>query len=334
MPELRKDPIVGRWVVLSEGRSERPSDFDEPLIQDRIDRGPCPFCVGNEGQTPPEVFALRGQGSRSDRAGWMTRVVPNKFPALEKKGDLDPRSDGPYRRMNGVGAHEIIIESTDHDRELSELDVAQVERVLTSCRERFVDLRSDPRLEYILLFKNHGARAGATLRHGHSQLIATPIVPLVVMEELEGSRAHYNGTGRCIFCDLVELERRERGRLVLENGRFLSVEPFAPRFPFETWILPKRHQAAFEEADGEDLAGLASILRSTLRRIRSALDRPHYNYVFHTAPCRDPRLEYYHWHIEITPKQTPIAGFEWGSGFYINPTSPEAAARILREVPS
>jgi UDPglucose--hexose-1-phosphate uridylyltransferase len=330
MPELRKDPVVDRWVIFASGRTLRPSDFGSAAPVENRGRPPCPFCYGNEEHTPPELLAYRDRGSAPNGIGWRTRVVPNKFPALRVEGGLERRGEGIYDRMNGIGAHEVIVESPDHDKELSELPVEDVERILTAYRERMADLKNDLRLRYILLFKNHGERAGASLAHGHSQLIATPIIPQVIAEELEGGRRHFDLKERCVFCDMLDHELRNRKRLVLENDRYVSIEPFAPRAPFETWILPKRHLSAFEEAGQGEYRDLAALLKETLTRIRKALNRPHYNYVLHTAPCREPRLDHYHWHIEILPKRNPLAGFEWGSGFYINPTPPEEAAEYLR----
>ena len=332
MPELRKDPIVDRWVIFSEARTRRPSDYPEAPPEARKGRDRCPFCPGHEAHTPPEVLAYRDHGGPPNGAGWSTRVIPNKFPALTIEGGLDRSGEGIYDRMNGVGAHEVIIESPEHDLELSELKPAQIERVLRAIRDRMADLQNDHRFRYILAFKNHGARAGASLEHGHSQLIATPILPHVLAEELESCERHYQLKERCVFCDIIDQETRDRRRLVLEQDGFLSIAPFAPRVPFETWILPRRHAAAFDRTEDRDWGALASILKETLGRIRCALDRPHYNFAIHTAPCRDPELPHYHWHVEITPRQPAVAAFEWGSGFHINPVSPETAAEYLREI--
>jgi UDPglucose--hexose-1-phosphate uridylyltransferase len=332
MRELRKDPVVGRWIILSSDRMLRPSDFPEP-DPEAANGGPdsCPFCPGHEGHTPPEILAYRDAGAPNG-PGWTTRVFPNKFPALRVEETLERSGEGLYDRMTGVGAHEVIVESPEHDRDLSELEVPRIERVLLAYRERILDLQRDTRLQYVLVFKNAGRRAGASLEHGHSQLIATPIVPRVVAEELEASRAHFRAKERCIFCDMIDHERRDGRRVVLESDRFLAIEPFAPRYPFETWILPRRHRAGYETAEPEDYAAFASILRETLGRIRRALARPHYNYVLHTAPWGGDERDSYHWHLEIMPKRTPAAGFEWGSGFHINPTAPEEAAEYLRGI--
>jgi UDPglucose--hexose-1-phosphate uridylyltransferase len=332
MPELRKDPVVGRWVIIAGERSRRPNDFNGSRPELQNGGKPCPFCVGNEDKTPPEVLAYRPPGSPPNSTGWLIRVVPNKFPALQIEGGLERRGEGLYDRMNGIGAHEVIIETPDHTKEISELPAEQIENVLWAFRDRVVDLKNDSRFRYILIFKNHGEAAGASLEHGHTQLIATPIIPKVVTEELDGSLQHYRMKERCVFCDMIDQELRDGRRLVMENERFVTFEPFAPRFPFETWLLPKNHVSAFEDSQRSEFAALARALKDTLQRINRALNRPHYNFLIHSAPCRDSRLDYYHWHIEIMPKLTKVAGFEWGTGFYINPTAPEEAAQYLREI--
>lgn len=334
MPELRKDPVVGRWVIISSERSRRPNDFNGSRPELSNGGKPCPFCVGNEDKTPPEILAYRSPGTTPNTPGWLTRVVPNKFPALQIEGGLERRGEGLYDRMNGIGAHEVIIETADHQTEFSDLPEGQIENVLWAFRDRVVDLKNDSRFRYILIFKNHGEAAGASLSHGHTQLIATPIIPKVVTEELDGSLQHYRMKERCVFCDMIDQELRDGRRLVMENEHFVSFEPFAPRFPFETWLLPKNHVSAFEDSQRSEFAALARALKDTLRRINRALNRPHYNFLIHSAPCRDSRLDYYHWHIEIMPKLTKVAGFEWGTGFYINPTAPEEAAQYLREIES
>ena len=331
MPELRKDPVVGRWVIIATERARRPSDWNGRNGAEG-EREACPFCPGNERYTPSEVLAERPPGGTANGEGWATRVVPNKFPALQVEGGLDRRGEGIYDRMNGIGAHEVIIEGREHERELSELTIAEITRVLRAYRDRIVDLKNDLRFRYILIFKNHGEAAGATLEHGHTQLIATPIIPMVVQEELEGSLQHFRLKERCVYCDIIDQELRDGRRVVMQNAAFLAIEPFAPRFPFETWILPKRHRSAFEETGDAELPSLAAALKETLGRLRRALDRPHYNFLIHTAPCRDPHLDHYHWHLEIMPRLTKVAGFEWGTGFYINPTPPEEAAQYLRGI--
>jgi UDPglucose--hexose-1-phosphate uridylyltransferase len=333
MPELRKDPVVGRWVIISTERSRRPTSF-VPVSHEKTAHF-CPFCAGNEDRTPAEVYAIRPGGGPANGPGWTVRVVPNKFPALQIEGTLDRRGEGLYDKMNGVGAHEVVIETPEHDRELADQSVEQIEQILNAYRERAMDLHRDKRLRYVLIFKNHGAGAGATLEHPHTQLIATPIVPKILQEELDGARRYFELKERCVFCDIVQQETAENDgrRVVSMTERFVVVEPFAPRFPFETWILPRQHDSSFPVlSDIGELKDLAATLKDTLQRLNRALDRPPFNFVIHTAPVSDGEVEYYHWHLEITPTLTRVAGFEIGSGFHINPTPPEDAAQYLREI--
>jgi UDPglucose--hexose-1-phosphate uridylyltransferase len=333
MPELRKDPIVGRWVIIATERARRPVDFQ--VTHDVPRPGVCPFCPGQEGKTPPEILAHRpsdGPGARRDAPGWSLRVFPNKFPALMIEGDLDRAGEGVYDRMNGVGAHEVIVETPDHTKTFASLTEPEIGAVLTAYRDRLVDLRRDMRFKYVMVFKNHGSMAGATLEHTHSQLIALPVVPKTVVEEMDGAHEYFKFKERCVFCDIVRQEKRERTRLVFENDGFVVIEPYAPKFPFETWILPKHHRAAYEQADVEEYALLANAMRVALRKLHLALDNPPYNFMLHTSPFGAQDNPYYHWHIEIMPTLGKVAGFEWGSGFYINPTPPEEAARFLREL--
>jgi UDPglucose--hexose-1-phosphate uridylyltransferase len=293
----------------------------------------CPFCSGHEDKTPREVYvAGRSPASPPNTPGWRVRVVPNRFPALKIEGDLDRQAEGIYDRMNGVGAHEVIIETPDHGRALKDLSDGELTEVLFSFKARVLDLRNDLRFRYILLFKNHGHLAGASLDHSHSQLIALPVVPRQVIEEIEGAKRHYDLKERCIFCDVVGQERRDRTRLVHENDEFVVFAPYAPRSPFETWIVPKRHESNFEAEPKERLGYCAQALRSTLKRLGAALGDPAYNFMIHSNPLRDAASPSYHWHIEVMPALTHVAGFEWGSGFHINPVPPEEAAEFLRRV--
>ncbi len=329
MPELRKDPVTGRWVIIATDRARRPSDFSREVVAPPTNRF-CPFCTGNEQKTPPEVFAHRN-GSGPNQPGWSLRVVPNKFPVLGIEGDLNRQGEGLFDKMDGIGAHEVIIETTEHAQTLSGMPEKQVEEVLWACRERVRDLKKDYRLRYILIFKNHGEAAGASLEHPHSQLIALPVVPKRVLEEIDGAKRYFEFKDRCVFCDIMRQESKPGLRVVTETDRFLVIEPYASRFPFETWILPRKHESHFEEIDGPTLQNFAWVLRSTLRKIDKVLERPPYNFVIHTAPVQETGVPHYHWHMEIMPRLTKVAGFEWGTGFYINPTPPEEAAKFLRE---
>ncbi len=330
MTELRKDPVVGRWVIISTERAKRPHEFPPEAAPRR--EGVCPLCPGSERMTPPEILAFR-QGGEPNDPSWTLRVVPNKFPALRIEGELGKAADGIYDRMHGIGAHEVVIESERHDIDLFDLPERRFEDVLWAYRERLLDLKKDHRFKSVLIFKNHGAAAGASLTHSHSQLIALPIIPKRVMEEMHGCREYYRFRDRCLFCDIVVQEMDQKVRIVEETGEFLAFSPYAPRFPFETWIVPKRHQCAYEMIEGDQAKGLAAVFRRTLRRLNLALENPPFNFIVHSAPFQERAAEFYHWHIEIMPKLTKVAGFEWGSGFYINPTPPEESAKYLRELP-
>jgi UDPglucose--hexose-1-phosphate uridylyltransferase len=331
MPELRKDPIVSRWVIIAHERAKRPHDF-KGEAQSQAGGGLCPFCEGQEDKTPHEVLAYRDRGTRPNGPGWRIRVVPNKFPALKVEGNLNKRGEGIYDKMAGVGAHEVIIESPRHHISMASLSEDNIREVLWAYRDRLVDLKKDSRLVHGMLFKNVGAAAGASLEHSHSQLIVTPIVPISVWEEMTGALEFFNYRGRCIYCDMVQQELATERRIVLDTTHFTAFCPYASRFPFETWILPKAHSSHFENIPKPGVDDLGTVLRQVLNKLELALDSPPYNYIIHTAPFDHQELPHYHWHIEIIPRLTKVAGFEWGSGFYINPVPPEDAAGFLREI--
>jgi UDPglucose--hexose-1-phosphate uridylyltransferase len=330
LPELRRDPVVGRWVIIASERAKRPDEFRERQGAGASRAVPCVFCAGNEGLTPPEIIALRS--GPPNGPGWRARVVPNKFPALMVEGDLQKRGDGMYDVMNGVGAHEVIVETPRHEVSLTALSDDEVRDVLWLYKQRLLDLRNDFRLAYGLVFKNVGEQAGASLEHTHSQLIVTPIVPLRVHSEIQRCKEYFEFRDRCLLCDMILQELSSGVRLVTDTPNFIAFEPFAARFPFETHLMPKRHVSHFEMTDDGLLPELARCLRSTLARIERAVSRPPYNYLIHTSPLNARPLEHYHWHFEIIPRITRVAGFEWGTGFYINPVPPEHAAQFLREV--
>jgi UDPglucose--hexose-1-phosphate uridylyltransferase len=331
MPELRKDPIVGRWVIIAHERAKRPHDFKSES-QTHTKGGLCPFCEGHEDKTPPEIIAYRERGTRTNGPGWRIRVVPNKFPALKIEGNLNKRGDGIYDKMAGVGAHEIIIESPKHHVSMATLSEDNIREVLWAFRDRLVDLKRDSRLVHGMLFKNVGPASGASIEHTHSQLIVTPIVPISVWEEMTGALEFYNYRGRCIYCDVVLQELATERRIVLDTTHFSVFCPFASRFPFEIWIVPKTHSSHFENIPKPGVDDLGPVIRQVLNKLELALDTPPYNYIIHTAPFDHPELPHYHWHIEIIPRLTQVAGFEWGSGFYINSVPPEDAAAFLRDV--
>ena len=330
MPDLRKDPIVGRWVIIAHERAKRPHDFKGEAQAQRSGDG-CPFCEGHEAETPGEVAAYREDDSAPNGPGWSVRVIPNRFPALKMEGSLEKRGDGIYDTMAGVGAHEVIVESPRHHISMTELDLDTIREVLWIYRDRLVDLKQDPRFLHGILFKNVGSAAGASLEHTHSQLIVTPIVPVSVWEEMTGALEFYNYRGRCIYCDMIRQETETKSRIVCRTDLFTAFCPYASRFPYEMWILPNAHSSHYENIAKASVEDLGTVLSQALRRLENVLDRPAYNYIVHTAPFDHQEQPHYHWHIEIIPRLTKIAGFEWGSGFYINPVPPEDAARQLRE---
>jgi UDPglucose--hexose-1-phosphate uridylyltransferase len=329
MPELRKDPIVGRWVIIATDRAKRPV---APKTDPMPTGGLCPFCEGNEQHTPHEILAYRERNTQADQRGWRVRVVPNKFPALQIEGELNKRGDGIYDKMAGIGAHEVILECPFHEVSMANLSEDNIREIFWVYRDRLVDLKKDPRLVYGMVFKNVGALAGASLEHSHSQLIVTPIVPINVWEEMSGSLEFFNYRGRCIYCDMVHQELASEKRVVLDTPNFLSFCPYASRFPFEMWILPKHHNSHYENLQKNEIDELGTVMKTLLLKLESALDKPSYNYIIHTSPFDTQTLPHYHWHIEIIPRLTRVAGFEWGTGFYINPVPPEQSAGFLKQV--
>ena len=328
MSELRKDPIVGRWVIIAPERADRPQTIEEAELNTFAND---PFLEGREEITTPEIFAIRSAGTRPNGPGWKVRVIANKYPALGVDGDLESRGDGMYDVMHGVGAHEIIVECPHAEANLSHLPAEAVRDVLLAYQSRLNDLKRDTRLIHALIFKNKGARAGASQSHAHSQLIVTPIVPITIQEELDGAEAYFKYRGRSIFNDMLLQERATNKRVVLETSQFLVFCPFASRFPFELCILPKAQRSHFETASHSEIDELGDVLKRTLRKLEVGLEDPSYNYIIHSAPFNTKELPHYRWHIEIFPRLSRIAGFEWGSGFYINPVPPEEAAKFLRE---
>jgi len=338
MSELRWDPIKLHWVIIATERGRRPRDFQ---VQDeRRAMTACPFCYGNEDKTPPEIFAIRPEGPPNS-ANWRVRVIPNKYPALRVEGELNNRAYGMYDVMNGIGAHEVIIETPDHQRTLADLTSSEITDVLIAYRHRYLDLRKDFRFRFMVLFKNYGSSAGATLAHAHSQLIAVPLLPPVASTQLKVARNYYSNKERCIFCDLISFELSEGTRVVKEFSNFVTLTPYASSSPFELRLYPKRHSHDFALMDDAQLAELAVAMKDMLLRVKVVLRDAPYNFILHTAPPMHRRpgkpghwnsLEYdFHWYIELVPRLSQVAGFEWGTGFYINPTSPEDAAHFLRE---
>lgn len=330
MSELRKDPIVDRWVIIADGTGRTPiipkeEGFSSAGIL-------CPFCPGNEHLCPPEILSNRPSDSQPNDSRWRLRVVPNRSPILVVEEDLKRMGEGLYDKISGIGANEVIIETPRHDIRQSQMESGELENIFWAYRDRVLDLKRDTRMRYVLLYKNYGQMAGATLDHQYSILMGLPIVPRGVLEEVEGAKKHFDYKERCVYCDIIRQEIQQEIRVISETKDFLAIEPFAPRVPFETWILPKRHTPRYENIEPREIREIALIFKEVVLRLDEALNNPAYNYVIHTTPFNIASEQYYHWHMEILPRLTFITGFEWGSDVYINLTSPEDAASFLKEI--
>jgi UDPglucose--hexose-1-phosphate uridylyltransferase len=329
MSELRRDPITGRWVILAPDHTRRPRDFT-PAAAQPGDADSCPFCEGREAMAGWELLAWRPDGSDANSRGWQVRVVPHRQPALRVESQLGEANDGLFQTFGNLGAHEVIIESPRHDATWSTLTPDAIARVFWAWRERIRDLKRDVRLRSFIIVKNHGAAAGAKLAHPHSQLFAYPFAPPALDVELSAASRHFDNTDRCVFCQLVAREREVNQRVIQQDATMLTVAPYAPRVPFETWILPREHAAHFEDASDALLLAVATSVHDLLRRLDATLLNPPFNLVLHTAPDGSSSKASYHWHFEIVPRLGPRSGVEWGSGVYINPVPPEEAAQVLR----
>jgi UDPglucose--hexose-1-phosphate uridylyltransferase len=334
MSEIRQDQATKRWVIMATERAKRPRDLAgaQPSVEEQPERSPnCPFCPGNEGMTPPELAAYRDGDGPPNSPGWQVRVVPNRFAALSPEGELAIRDPYWFTNVTGVGAHEVVIESPIHNASPVTMDVEQVTRALVLAGQRFESLQRDRRLNYIAFFRNNGLAAGSSLSHPHTQIIGTPISPTNVRLEIEEARRHYDDRMHCVYCETIEKEHEAGVRVVLETEAFFVFEPFASRWPFETWILPKQHASALIPGAPDQVRHLAVALQATLSALYRGLGDPAYNLVLHEAPLRDSCEDYWHWHIEILPRLSTAAGFELGTGIWINTMLPEEAAAYLRD---
>jgi UDPglucose--hexose-1-phosphate uridylyltransferase len=335
MHELRKDPLLGRWVAVL-NNSKPPSGY--LLAPENESEKDCLFCSGKENELPAEIMSIPNHGPDTSPIKWWTRVVPNVSPVFRVEGDLGRRGEGMYDKMNSVGATEIIVESPYHSVRPEDIGLDQMARVLITYRDRIADLEKDQRLRYTLIYKNSGVSSGAVSSHPISHLVSTPVIPKRVKEELDGAKQYFAYKERCIFCDFISEELRFGGRVIIETRSFIAFCPYASKFPFEFWILPKRHSCAFQDISTEEIEDMALIFSAVLRKLRAVFDGVSFNYFIHSAPNRIPRKNHwhtlgedFHWHLEVIPRLLMTSGFEWGSGLYILPTSPEEAAKYLRE---
>lgn len=329
-PEFRKDPTSGLWVIIS---PERQNRFVEDSTHDpkNILRD-CPFCPGNESQTPPEIEVVRPESFSNSKAKWLIRVVPNKFPALTETSRTFDSHNSIYSSVPGTGIHEVVIESPDHFANLMSMTTNELVLILKVFRKRIREIKKNKLLKYVLIFKNSGRKAGASLSHPHSQIVATPMLSTKTAFEQDHLRKYYAKNSSCLYCDLITNELIDNARIVEMSKEFVAFEPFASRFPFETWLISKNHSPSFEEETEDRLREFARLLKSVFSRLFRVLKLEDYNFLIHTAPLQEDNAHYFHWHAEILPCMANIAGFERGAGFYINEIFPEEAAMKLRDV--
>jgi UDPglucose--hexose-1-phosphate uridylyltransferase len=326
MPELRYNVITREWVIIATERAKRPDQFKRKEEKKALSKfvANCPFCPGNEQMTPPETYVFPSNGP------WQVRVAPNKFAAVSSQGERKRTVQGIKRTITGVGVHEVIVETPDHSTTTALLSDREVETIIETYLNRFRAASSDPRVEQVTIFKNHGDAAGTSLEHPHSQLIATPVITTQLRDRLFAALDHFDEYGECIFCRVLEQELKEQIRIVMETEHFVAFIPFAVLTPFSMLIMPRRHMACFQEMNDAETEDLARILRRTLLKAYRGLGDPDYNYVIRTAPDENMGVKYYHWYVSIIPRLTKLAGFELGSGMFINVSLPEENASFLR----
>jgi UDPglucose--hexose-1-phosphate uridylyltransferase len=328
MPEFRQNKATKEWVVIAPARGKRPSDFTkeqkkrEPLPPYKAE---CPFCKGNEGMTPEPVYVFP---SKED---WKIRVVPNKFAALQPDLATTRTYVGSFLAAKGFGIAEVVVETPEHNKSIATMDLQEVSAVLKSYRARQQEISKNDNINLVTIFRNHGPKAGTSLEHPHSQIIATPIIPPHVRDPIEKSISHYDKYGSCVYCDMLQEERRQKERIILDTDNFTAFCPWSARSPFESRIYPKRHMASYISIDDEEIEELAYVLKNVLLKMYKCLDNPDYNYILRSSPIGDENTRYLHWYIVIIPKITTPAGFEIGSGIYINSVAPEDSAKFLRE---
>jgi len=329
MPELRQNFFTKEWVIIATDRAKRP---DEMVVHRTRKEVPtflatCPFCPGNEHLTPPEVLRIPDQNG-----GWKLRVVPNKFSALNRSETPARTIHRSRRSIQGFGVHDVIIETIDHSQAMAVMSDAHVSDILRVYKVRYDELSLDHRIAHITIFKNHGSDAGTSLEHPHSQLIATPVISYQVRQRFQEALRHYDDFGVCMFCQMLEEEIELSERVVALSEYFVALEPYASPAPFSTHIYPRRHMASFGDISATELADLGRVLRSVLAKLYHGLSNPDFNFTVRTAPAECVGVKYFHWYLSVIPRLTRVAGFELGSGMFINSVIPEAAAEFLRNV--
>jgi UDPglucose--hexose-1-phosphate uridylyltransferase len=328
MPEIRSNPVTGDWVIIATERARRPEEFARRRSTSMLPPvdPECPFCPGNEDKTPAEQFRVPADG------GWLVRSVPNRFAALTPEGDVGRHAHGFRMVLDGVGLHEVIVESPVHNVTTALLPVAHVAHILDAYRHRLRAFYRDRRIEHVIVFKNHGEAAGTSLTHPHSQIVGMPVLPSQLRVRLEEAVRHWGNEGRCLYCRTLAEELDEGARVIVENDSFAAFVPYAALSPFHVWIFPKHHGACFGEITDTQLADLAAVLRDVLARVYVGLENPDFNYVIRSLSPQESAVKYFHWYISLIPRVTKSAGFELGTGMFINTALPEHSADFLRGV--
>ncbi len=328
MSDIRKDPLTDTWVIIAPGRAARPHT-KEKQKEEEVKK--CPFCEGEDVESQIMPYAICAAEFDED-GNWITRVVTNKYPALSPAAELKKEDlDDTFHIEAGVGGHEILVESPAHKYfSWADMPPKQIEAVLRTYKCRYEYWRKDPRIAYLAIFRNYGKVAGASIRHPHSQMIATPLVPPRIQNQMNEMKKYYQKNDECLMCHLIDLERRKEVRLVAENKDFVALSSFAPRFPYETWIVPKKHNSSFDNITDKQIENLAPFLSDLIKRFDKLLNDPPFNLILQVSPLKEKNLPFYHWHIEIIMRLSQPAGFEWGTGVYINSIAPEIAAQELK----
>ncbi len=326
MSELRLNLVTGDWVIIATDRAQRPNDFlaDAPARDIPAHDSDCPFCTGNESKTPEEIARVPEDGA------WQLRVVPNRFPALSAKVQPIRNNNGRLHQIGGFGSHEVIIESPAHNHTLTDIDHAQMLQLLELYRTRFLQLYATPGIEHVIIFKNYGEAAGTSLMHPHSQIIATPIVPIQMRERMHEYMRYFDHTGECLMCNTLADELSDGRRIIIESEHFVSFIPYAALSPLHLWLFPRRHEDSFGKVSDEELADLAEHLQKLLTLLKLAVGDPSFNYTIRSDSMQSNHRRCSHWYLSIVPRVTQAAGFEMGSGMYINHTIPEESAAFLQ----
>jgi UDPglucose--hexose-1-phosphate uridylyltransferase len=330
MSELRQNFATREWVVIATERARRPEEMAHHRERKPLPSflASCPFCPGNEKLTPPEVLRVPA----SPDVPWHARVIPNKFGALSREVQPTRSVHRSRRSVNGFGIHDVIVETPDHAQVLALMPDSYVAEILRIYKTRYDELGLDPRVALITIFKNHGIDAGTSLEHPHSQMIATPVTSLHVRQRFQHALRHFDDYGECMFCQMIEEELEDQTRVVMVSEHFVALELYASPSPFCTNIYPRRHMASFGDISAVETNDLARMLRSLLAKLYHGLADPDFNYTIRSAPAESVGVRYFHWYLSVIPRLTRVAGFELGSGMFINTVLPEEAAEFLRKV--